>query len=57
MIFTGGKDRFYERLMRQKPDYRRHFAPQKKERDCKHCLYYDERLQKCSQEKCIVFNA
>ena len=57
MIFTEGKERFYERLMQQKPNYSRHNVPPTKERDCKHCLHYDENLKKCNQEKCIIFNA
>lgn len=56
MIFTEGKHRFFERLMQQKPDFDRHRVLTMKERDCKHCLYYDELLRKCGKERCVVFD-
>ena len=54
-MFTVGKDRFYEQLMQQKPGFDRRLVLSVKERDCKHCLYFDVRLQKCAQDKCIVY--
>ncbi len=55
MLFMVGKDREYERLMKQIPGFDRSPIRTMKERDCKHCLYYDEQLRKCSLEKCAVF--
>lgn len=55
MLFTTGKDRKYERLMCESPGFDRRPIRTMKERDCKHCLYYDETLRKCSLEKCAVF--
>ena len=59
MLFTKGKHREYERLMQEKPNFghrekhvRRADAHNK---DCPHCLYYNETLKKCGLEKCIVF--
>lgn len=58
MNFTEGKDLEYERLMRQKPGFdrrgRKRRSP-KRERDCLHCLYWKENMDKCSLEKCIAF--
>ncbi len=58
MLFTEGKHRKYERMMREKPR-----APGRskseamlfKERDCPHCLYYSNKEGKCGLEKCVVF--
>lgn len=59
MLFTEGKDRNYERLMQEKPgfqrDRRRMVFPNARQRDCPHCLYYNEMLKKCGFETCIVF--
>jgi len=55
LLFTVGKDRIYERLMCESPGFDRRPIRTMKERDCKHCLYYDKQLCKCSQEKCVVF--
>ena len=56
MIFTAGKDRFFEWLMQQKPGFDRSPVLTMKERDCRHCLYYDEHRRQCGLEKCIVFS-
>jgi len=55
LLFTTGKDREYERLMKDTPGFDRRPVQTMKERDCVHCLYYDETLRKCSLEKCAVF--
>lgn len=55
MLFTEGKRREYERIMQEKPGFDHRPVKTMKERDCKHCLYYDESCRKCSQEKCVVF--
>lgn len=57
MLFTEGKHRVYERIMQEKPCYDRHPAKTMEERDCKHCMYYDKRLGKCSEGKCIVYDS
>jgi hypothetical protein len=55
LLFTAGKDREYERMMKENPGFDHRPIRTMKERDCKHCLYYDETLHKCSLEKCAVF--
>lgn len=59
MLFTEGKDRKYERMMQEKPgfqrDRRRTVFPNARQRDCPHCLYYNETLKKCGLETCVVF--
>ena len=59
MLFTEGKDRNYERLMQEKPgfqrDRRRMVSPNARQRDCPHCLYYNETLKKCGLATCVVF--
>ena len=59
MLFTEGTDRNYERMMQGKPGFqrnrRRTVLPNAKQRDCPHCLYYNETLKKCNLETCIVF--
>jgi len=55
VLFMVGKDREYEYLMKQIPGFDRKPDRTMKERDCKHCLYYDESNRKCSLEKCVAF--
>ena len=59
MLFTEGKYRNYERMMQGKPGFqrnrRRTVLPNARQRDCPHCLYYNETLKKCNLETCIVF--
>ena len=55
MLFTVGKDREYERIMKETPGFDRRLIRTMKERDCEHCLYYDDQTRKCSLEKCAVF--
>ena len=59
MLFTEGKDRNYERMMQEKPgfkrDRRRMVSPNARQRDCPHCLYYNETLKKCGLATCVVF--
>lgn len=59
MLFTEGKDRKYERMMQEKPgfqrDRRRVVSPNARQRDCPHCLYYNETLKKCGLATCVVF--
>lgn len=56
MNFTEGKLLEYERMMREKPGFDRRPVKTMKERDCKHCLYYDDHRQKCGMKKCAVFD-
>ncbi len=55
MLFTEGKDQVFERLMRERPSSGRHTDNTPKDRDCPHCLYYDNKSEKCGLERCIVF--
>lgn len=59
MLFTEGETQQYERMMMEKPGFKLRkqglFFPTAKQRDCPHCLYYNEALKKCGLEKCIVF--
>jgi len=55
LLFMVGKDREYERLMKQMPGFDRKPVRTMKERDCEHCLYYDEQNRRCSHKKCVVF--
>ncbi|MEG1547538.1 MAG: hypothetical protein RR232_02165 [Clostridia bacterium] len=55
MNFTEGKGLEYERLMKQKPGFHKKRDKTSRERDCHHCLYWNEALQQCLREKCIVF--
>ena len=61
MLFTEGKDRKYERMMQEKPgfkrDRRRMVSPNARQRDCPHCLYYNETLKKCGLETCGMASA
>ncbi len=63
MLFTKGKDREYERMMQEKPGFRRRRQKEKNiqfatsdNKDCPYCLYYDEKKKKCSMKSCIVFD-
>ena len=56
MYFTKGQLREYERMMQEKPGHDRKPIKTMKERDCKHCLYFDKRCYKCSKEKCALFD-
>ena len=55
MFFTEGLLQGYERMMQQKPVYNRRPIKTMDKKDCKHCLYFDERCHKCSKEKCTLF--
>lgn len=55
MLFTVGKDCEYERMMKETPGFDRRLISTMKERDCEHCLYYDDQTRKCRHEKCAVF--
>ena len=60
MFFTEGKDREYERMMREVPKH--HREPLKKQiasegnQDCPYCLYYTTKGKRCKYNKCIVFS-
>ena len=56
MLFTEGRLREYECTMKEKPVYDRRLTKTMDERDCKHCLYFDEHCRKCSKKKCALFN-
>jgi hypothetical protein len=55
MLFTEGKDQVFERMMQERPSFGRRLDKTPKERDCPHCLYYDNKMKKCSLDRCIVF--
>ena len=54
MYFTEGQLCKYERMMQEKPGFNRRPIKKMEERDCKHCLYFDDHHQICSKEKCVV---
>ncbi len=56
MYFTEGRLRKYERMMQEKPRHERDPVKTMQDQDCKHCLYYDKEHDKCSKERCAVFN-
>jgi len=56
MHFTEGPLLEYERMMQEKPGYNRRLIKSMKERDCKHCLHFDEHYRKCSKERCAIFD-
>lgn len=56
MHFTEGHLREYERLMQEKPGYDRKYIKTMKERECKHCPYFHKGFNKCSREKCALFD-
>ena len=62
MLFTDGKDREYERMMREIPHHHRETikiqtsTETKKDRDCPHCLYYMTKGKRCRYNYCIVFS-
>ena len=55
MYFAEGKLIMYERMMREIPNHDRKPVKTMKERDCKHCLYFNTHRHTCSREKCVVF--
>ncbi len=56
MHFTEGPLRAYERIMQEKPKHDSEPAKTVQDRDCKHCLHFDEHHHKCSKKKCVIFN-
>ncbi len=56
MHFTEGQLREYERMMQEKPGHHRRHIKTMKERDCKHCPDFDKSCNKCSKEKCDIFD-
>jgi hypothetical protein len=56
VYLTEEQLREYERMMREKPGHDRRPVKTMDERDCKHCLYFDEHCHKCSKEKCTLFD-
>lgn len=69
ILFTKGKHRQYEGLMKEQPgfDGNRHagrkiqkdktiqFATAEN-KDCPYCLYYSKKGKRCQYDKCIVFD-
>lgn len=55
MYFTEGRLRQYEHIMQQKPGFYRESVKTMKERGCLHCRYFDRGSQKCTMEKCMLF--
>jgi len=56
MYFTKGKLIEYERMMKETPGFNHRPVKTMKERDCKHCLNFDQSLGKCGKEKCVLFD-
>lgn len=56
MYFTEGQLREYERMMQEKPGYNRRVIKTIKERDCRNCKFFDESCNKCSKDKCDIFD-
>lgn len=56
MHFTEGHLRKYELMMQEKPKHERDPAKTMQGRDCKHCLHFDKKCEKCSKKKCVIFN-
>ncbi len=56
MYFTEGELIEYERMMKETPGFDRRHIEAMKERDCRHCLHFDESLDKCRQEKCVLLD-
>ena len=53
MNFTTGEDVFYERLMKQVPNFDKTPAdPEEMELDCELCVHYRKKLKKCRLNKC-----
>lgn len=50
MYFTEGKDREYERMMRQIPGFDREGG----DGDCPYCLHYHEKKKKCRLKRCAI---
>jgi hypothetical protein len=43
-------------MMREKPGFDHRPIKTMKVRNCVHCQHFDENLQRCSQEKCVLFD-
>lgn len=56
MHFTEGPLRAYERLMQEKPGHDRKPVKEAENRDCKHCLHFDEYKRKCGKKNCVIFD-
>lgn len=56
MLFTEGKLKEYECMMTQKPGFDKRPIRTMAERDCKHCLHFDEKKKRCKFNKCAVFD-
>jgi hypothetical protein len=56
MYFTEGQLLEYERMMQEKPGYNRRVIKTMKERDCRNCKHFDESCNKCSKDKCDIFD-
>jgi len=56
MYFTEGQLREYERMMQEKPGYKRRVIKTMKERDCRNCKHFDESCNKCNKDQCDIFD-
>jgi len=60
MLFTEGKDREYERMMKEIPGMERKqkkiFFATAENKDCPYCLYYENKEKRCKYDHCIVFS-
>lgn len=52
--FTEGATQEFEREMQITPGFTK-LPRTQKERDCPHCLYWDEKKKRCKENTCIVF--
>jgi hypothetical protein len=56
MHFTEGQLREYEHMMQEKPGHHHRHIKTMKERGCKDCPVFDKSRNKCSKEKCHIFD-
>jgi hypothetical protein len=56
MHFTEGQLREYEHMMQEKPGHHHRHIKTMKERGCKDCPDFDKSRNKCSKEKCHIFD-
>lgn len=54
--FTVGRDRYYERMMRETPHQGHDPDSPPVNRNCRDCLYYNNKKRRCGEKKCVVFD-
>ncbi len=53
MKFCEGEDAVFEQLMKTVPGFDR--EPDSDKKDCRYCLHFDHRRQKCALEICPYY--